>query len=158
MEPNNTELFVTLATYPVHRTKSIDVEARIVSVGQEVYVGLYRKTYLFDEHLGIEIPKHKPLLIPVKAWYRLINKVQPLLENHLRRLVPLTTPQDSNASQSQSTLPTAQLTINSEPPAKKSHLCLNNGMHRWKRCNRELSFCSEFNLAADFLIHFSISA
>ena len=112
MEPNNTELFVTLPTYPVDRTKFTDVESRIVSIGQEVYVGLYRKAYRLDEHLGIEIPKQKSVLIPEKAWYRLINKVQPLLENHLRRLVPLTTPQDSNASQSQSTLPTAQLTIN----------------------------------------------
>ena len=136
MEPNNTELFVTLPTYPVHRTKFTDVESRIVSIGQEVYVGLYRKTYRLDEHLGIEIPKQKSVLIPVKAWYRLINKVQPLLENDLRRLVTQKTPQDSNASQSPSTLPTAQLTINSEPPAKKSHLCLNNGMHRWKRRNR----------------------
>ena len=120
MEPNNTELFVTLATYPVHRTMSTDVEVRIVSIGQEVYVGLYRKTYLLDEHYGIQTPKQKSALIPVKGWHRLVNKVQPLLENHLRRLVPLTAPQDSKAGQNQSTLPTTRLTIKSEPPAKKS--------------------------------------
>ena len=136
MERNNTELFVTLEAYPEHRTKTTDVEARIVSIGQEVYVGLYRKTYPLDEHLGIEIPKQKAVLIPVNAWYRLCNTVHPLLENHLRRLVPQTTPQDSNASQSRSTLTKAQLTIDSEPPAQKSHLCLNNGMDRRKRRNR----------------------
>ena len=48
---------MSLATYPVHRNKSTDVEAGIVSIAQEVYVGLYRKTYLLDEHLGNEIPK-----------------------------------------------------------------------------------------------------
>ena len=54
---NITELFVSRASYPLDRTKSTYVDARIESIGQEMYVGLYRKTYLLDEHLGNEIPK-----------------------------------------------------------------------------------------------------
>ena len=54
---NITELFVSRASYPLDRTKSTYVDARIESIGQEMYVGLYRKTYLLDEQLVLQIPK-----------------------------------------------------------------------------------------------------